>query len=244
VTAERARVFRDMHWRLAGGGLALARRRHLFLIAMRRLGWRLRVDTAPLLKRALDLVGAGVLILALTPLLGLVALAILLEDGRPLLFRQMRVGKDGRLFPMYKFRSMIRNAEALKAGLMAMNEMPGGVLFKIRNDPRVTRVGRVCRRYSIDELPQLFNVMRGEMSLVGPRPPVPSEVALYDPAQRRRLVAKPGITCLWQVGGRNNIDFVGQVRLDVEYIERQTFMMDVLILLRTLPAVISGKGAS
>jgi lipopolysaccharide/colanic/teichoic acid biosynthesis glycosyltransferase len=233
-----------MHWRLAGGGLPLARRRHLFLIAMRRIGWRLRVDTAPVFKRTLDLVGASLFLIALTPLFGLVALAILLEDGRPLFFRQVRVGKDGRLFSMYKFRSMVRNAEALKADLMTKNEMPGGVIFKIRRDPRVTRVGRLCRRFSIDELPQLLNVVRGEMSLVGPRPPLPSEVALYDAAHRRRLLATPGITCLWQVSGRSNIDFVGQVRLDGEYIERQTLIMDIAILLRTLPAVLTGKGAS
>jgi lipopolysaccharide/colanic/teichoic acid biosynthesis glycosyltransferase len=244
VTAERARRLRDMHRRLAGGGLAAARRRHLLLIGMRRLAWRLRVDTAPVLKRSVDVIGATALLLALLPLFAVVVLAIVLEDRGPVFFRQVRVGKDGRLFSMYKFRSMIQNAEALKASLMAQNEMPGGVLFKIRNDPRVTRVGRICRRYSIDELPQLLNVLRGEMSLVGPRPPVPSEVALYDPTQRRRLAATPGITCLWQVSGRNNIDFVGQVRLDVQYIERQTFLMDVGILLRTLPAVLTGKGAS
>jgi lipopolysaccharide/colanic/teichoic acid biosynthesis glycosyltransferase len=244
VTAERARLVRDMHWRLTGGGLELARQRHLLLIAMRRIAWRLRVDTAPVVKRTLDLIGASLCFVVLLPLFGLVALAILLEDGRPLFFRQLRVGKDGRLFSMYKFRSMVRNAEALKAALMAQNEMPGGVIFKIRRDPRVTRVGRFCRRFSIDELPQLLNVVRGEMSLVGPRPPLPSEVALYDPADRRRLAATPGITCLWQVSGRNNIDFVGQVRLDVEYIERQTLVMDIAILLRTLPAVLTGKGAS
>jgi lipopolysaccharide/colanic/teichoic acid biosynthesis glycosyltransferase len=229
---------------MAGGGVAVARRRHLLLIGMRRLAWRLRADTAPRLKRAVDILGASLLLVALTPLFAAVIFAIVLEDRGPVFFRQVRVGKDGRHFFMYKFRSMIQNAEALKAGLMDKNEMPDGILFKIRNDPRVTRVGRICRRFSIDELPQLLNVIRGEMSLVGPRPPVPSEVALYDPTQRRRLGATPGITCLWQVSGRNDIDFVGQVRLDVQYIERQTFMMDIGILLRTLPAVLSGKGAS
>jgi lipopolysaccharide/colanic/teichoic acid biosynthesis glycosyltransferase len=244
MTAERIRLLRAMHRRLAGGGLDVARRRHLLTIASRRLAWRLRVDTAPVLKRGIDVVGASALLLALLPLFLVVAVCILLEDGRPLLFRQVRVGKDGRHFSMYKFRSMVRNAEALKAALMAQNEMPGGVIFKIRRDPRITRVGRICRRFSIDELPQLLNVLRGDMSLVGPRPPLPDEVRLYDPAQRRRLVATPGITCLWQVSGRNDIDFVGQVRLDVEYIERQTLAMDIAILLRTLPAVLSGKGAS
>ena len=119
-----------------------------------------------------------------------------------------------------------------------------GILFKIRKDPRITRAGRVIRKLSLDELPQLFNVVLGDMSLVGPRPPVPSEVALYDPVHRRRLAATPGITCLWQISGRNEIDFQGQVRLDVQYIERQSLRLDLAILLRTIPAVISGRGAS
>jgi lipopolysaccharide/colanic/teichoic acid biosynthesis glycosyltransferase len=160
------------------------------------------------------------------------------------LFRQTRVGRHGRLFVMLKFRSMVPDAEARKAGLMAQNEMSDGILFKIRRDPRVTRVGRLCRKLSLDELPQLFNVLRGEMSLVGPRPPVPSEVALYDPGHRRRLEALPGITGLWQVSGRNEINFQGQVQLDVAYIERQTLGLDLSILMRTIPAVLTGRGAS
>lgn len=231
-------------WGLPGGGLGLARRRDLLLMAARRLAWRIRVDSAPVFKRALDLMGASAMVAAGLPIFCAVALAIKLEDGGPIFFRQVRVGKDGRLFRMYKFRSMTQNAEALKAGLMAQNEMPGGVLFKIRRDPRVTRVGRICRRLSIDELPQILNVIQGHMSLVGPRPPLPSEVALYDSRQRRRLTGTPGITCLWQVSGRNDIDFAGQVRLDIEYIERQTLAMDVAILMRTVPAVLSGRGAS
>src|SRR5262249_4161617 len=155
-----------------------------------------------------------------------------------------RVGRHGRRFTMCKFRSMVPNAEALKAQLLVRNEMADGIIFKIRRDPRVTRVGRLIRKLSLDELPQLFNVLRGDMSLVGPRPPVPSEVARYDPAHRRRLSARPGITCLWQVSGRNEIDFSGQVRLDVQYIERQTLGLDVVILLRTIPAVLTGRGAS
>jgi lipopolysaccharide/colanic/teichoic acid biosynthesis glycosyltransferase len=145
---------------------------------------------------------------------------------------------------MFKFRSMVPDAEARKAALMAQNEMRDGILFKIRRDPRVTRVGRICRKLSLDELPQLFNVLRGDMSLVGPRPPVPSEVARYDARHRRRLAGIPGITCLWQVSGRNDIDFHGQVELDVAYIERQTLGLDLAILVRTVPAVLTGKGAS
>ncbi len=244
MTAERARLLRQTHRRLARGGVGWARRRDLFVIAVGRLLWRVRVGTTPRLKRAVDLLGGLVLLVIAAPIWLAIALGIKLEDGGPILFHQVRVGKDGRLFVMYKFRSMVLNAEALKADLMAQNEMRDGILFKIKNDPRITRVGRVIRKLSLDELPQLLNVLQGEMSLVGPRPPLPSEVALYDPADRRRLMATPGITCLWQVMGRNAIDFPGQVRLDVQYIERQTLGMDLVILLRTIPAVISGKGAS
>lgn len=244
MTQERVLLLRQTYRELAGGGLTWARRRDLAGIAARRTAWRARVAGAPRLKRALDLLGALGLLVVISPLLLLVALAIKLEDGGPVLFRQVRVGKHGRHFVMFKFRSMVPNAEALKAQLLAQNEMRDGILFKIRKDPRITRVGRMLRKLSFDELPQLFNVVKGDMSLVGPRPPVPSEVALYDPAHRRRLAATPGITCLWQVSGRNEIDFQGQVRLDVQYIERQTFGLDLAILLRTIPAVISGRGAS
>jgi lipopolysaccharide/colanic/teichoic acid biosynthesis glycosyltransferase len=244
MTAERARLLRTAYRELAGGGVGWARRRDLARLAAGRWAWRLRVSAGPWAKRALDVVGALGLLVVLGPLLAGIALAITLEDRGPVLFRQVRVGKRGRTFQMYKFRSMVVNAEALKAQLMARNEMKDGILFKMRHDPRVTRVGRLIRKTSIDELPQLWNVVRGDMSLVGPRPPVPAEVARYDPAQRRRLAATPGITCLWQVSGRNEIDFPGQVRLDVQYIERQSFGLDLAILLRTIPAVISGRGAS
>jgi exopolysaccharide biosynthesis polyprenyl glycosylphosphotransferase len=244
MTLQRARLLDDHHRRLAGGGLGWARRRALARRAGRRLAWRWRVGLAERLKRALDLGGAALLLVLISPLLALIVAAIKLEDGGPVLFRQTRVGRHGRPFTMLKFRSMVPDAEARKAQLLALNEMRDGILFKIRKDPRVTRVGRVLRKLSLDELPQLFNVLRGEMSLVGPRPPVPSEVALYDPAHRRRLAAVPGITGLWQVSGRNNIDFQGQVQLDVAYIERQTLALDLAILARTIPAVLSGRGAS
>ena len=244
MSPERTLLLRERYRWLAGGGLGWARRRALLAIALRRAAWRLRVGWSPRLKRSLDLLGAAALVVLASPVLGLAALAIKLEDGGPILFRQVRIGKHGRPFVIYKFRSMVPNAEALKAQLLARNEMRDGILFKIRHDPRITRVGRILRKLSLDELPQLFNVLRGDMSLVGPRPPVPSEVALYDAAHRRRLGATPGITCLWQVSGRNNIDFHGQVRLDVQYIERQSLGLDLSILLRTIPAVLSGKGAS
>jgi lipopolysaccharide/colanic/teichoic acid biosynthesis glycosyltransferase len=244
MTTERARLLRQSYRELAAGGVRWSRRRDLLAIALERAAWRLEVAGGPRVKRAVDLVAGLVLLLVTAPIILAVALAIKLEDGGPVFFPQVRVGKDGRHFVMFKFRSMVPNAETLKAQLLARNEMRDGILFKIRQDPRITGVGRVIRKLSLDELPQLFNVVRGEMSLVGPRPPVPSEVARYDPAHRRRLSATPGITCLWQISGRNEIDFLGQVRLDVQYIERQSLGLDLSILLRTIPAVISGRGAS
>jgi lipopolysaccharide/colanic/teichoic acid biosynthesis glycosyltransferase len=244
MSPQQTLILEERHRHLAAGGIAWAHRRAIAWRTARRLAWRARVDLAPRLKRGLDLVGAALLVLLSAPVLTAIAVAIKLEDGGPVLFRQTRVGRHGRLFVMLKFRSMVPDAEARKAALMAHNEMSDGILFKIRRDPRVTRVGRICRKLSLDELPQLFNVLRGEMSLVGPRPPVPSEVALYDPGHRRRLAALPGITGLWQVSGRNEINFQGQVQLDVAYIERQTFGLDLSILMRTIPAVLTGRGAS
>jgi lipopolysaccharide/colanic/teichoic acid biosynthesis glycosyltransferase len=161
----------------------------------------------------------------------------------PILFKQTRVGRWGRLFTMWKFRSMYIDAEARKAELMAQNEMAGGVIFKMKDDPRVTKVGKFIRKTSIDELPQLWNVMTGEMSLVGPRPPVPPEVDQYSLSDRRRLEVIPGITCIWQVSGRSEIPFDQQVELDVQYIESQSFWTDIKILLKTVPALLFGTGA-
>jgi lipopolysaccharide/colanic/teichoic acid biosynthesis glycosyltransferase len=144
---------------------------------------------------------------------------------------------------MWKFRSMVVNAEALKARLEAQNEMQGGVIFKMKNDPRITKVGHFIRKYSIDELPQFWNVFVGDMSVVGPRPALAKEVAAYTPEDRQRLLAKPGITCLWQVGGRSEIDFAGQVRLDVQYIRSSSLWTDFKLLFLTIPAVLMGKGA-
>ena len=143
---------------------------------------------------------------------------------------------------MWKFRSMRRDAEALKARLAQQNEMAGGVIFKMKNDPRITRVGKWLRKFSIDEMPQLWNVLKGDMSLVGPRPPVPSEVAQYTVEERQRLLARPGLTCFWQVGGRSEIDFAGQVRLDLAYIRSESLALDLRLLLQTIPAVLLGKG--
>jgi len=194
-------------------------------------------------KRVIDVGVASALMLVASPVLALAALAIKLGSRGPVLFRQKRCGLNGRVFDVLKLRSMYIDAEQRRAELIALNEMDGPV-FKIRNDPRITPVGRVIRRFSIDELPQLWNVIRGEMSLVGPRPPIPGEVDQYDVGQRRRLSMRPGITCLWQVAGRNTIGFTEWVQLDLQYIDRWSLTLDFEILLRTLPAVLKGTGAS
>jgi exopolysaccharide biosynthesis polyprenyl glycosylphosphotransferase len=194
-------------------------------------------------KRLIDIVGATVGLLVLGPLVMLpVAIAIKLTSPGPVLFRQKRSGLHGRLFTMYKFRSMVSNAEMLRAELEAFNEVPGPV-FKMQNDPRVTPLGRFLRRTSIDELPQLWNVLKGEMSLVGPRPPIPSEVQQYDPWHRRRLSMKPGLTCLWQISGRSKIGFEQWMKLDLQYIDNWSLWLDLKILARTVPVVLSGLGA-
>ena len=195
------------------------------------------------IKRAFDFSVSLVLLLLLSPFLLAIGLAVWVEDGGAMLFAQTRVGRYGRTFKMYKIRSMCPDADQRLGALLAKNELREGVTFKLKDDPRMTRVGKWLRKYSFDELPQLYNVLIGDMSLVGPRPPVPREVALYRLSDRRRLAAKPGITCLWQISGRSEIDFSGQVGLDVGYIENQTFWNDFKILVRTVPAVFSGKGA-
>jgi lipopolysaccharide/colanic/teichoic acid biosynthesis glycosyltransferase len=198
---------------------------------------------ADVTKRGLDIAVSFICLVLASPLLALITLLIKLEDGGPVFFSQTRVGQNGREFKMFKVRSMILGAEQRLVELLEKNKHRDGVTFKIQNDPRITRVGKWLRKFSFDELPQLFNVLMGDMSLVGPRPPLPREVAKYYPADRRRLAIKPGITCIWQISGRANIDFSGQVQLDVDYIERQNFWTDLLILTRTVPAVLSGKGA-
>jgi exopolysaccharide biosynthesis polyprenyl glycosylphosphotransferase len=200
-----------------------------------------------LTKSVIDFGGTLFLLLVLTlliPVIPLAALLIKLSSPGPVLFRQQRAGRNGQPFTMLKFRTMVTNAEQLQQELAQLNEMSGPV-FKVSNDPRVTPIGRFLRKYSIDELPQLWNVLRGDMSLVGPRPLPVHEVQRFDdPADRRRLSVKPGLTCLWQVSGRNNLtDFKEWVRLDLEYIDNWSLWLDVKILLRTVPAVILGSGA-
>lgn len=194
-------------------------------------------------KRLFDIVVSAAALAILSPLLILVAILIKLTSRGPVFFKQKRIGLYGREFYMLKFRSMVENAEALKASLMAMNEQEGPT-FKIRRDPRVTPVGRVIRRFSIDELPQLINVFFGDMSVVGPRPTPPNEVSKYEPWQKRRHSVRPGITCVWQVSGRNDIQFEQWMYLDLRYIDHWSFKEDIKIILKTIPAVLSGKGAS
>ncbi len=198
---------------------------------------------ALLFKRLFDVVASGLGLLALSPLLGTVAMIIKLQDGGPVLFEQTRSGLYGRPFGMLKFRSMVMNAEKLRAELEAQNEMDGPV-FKIKRDPRITRIGAFIRKTSIDELPQLWNVFRGDMSLVGPRPPIPAEVEQYERWQMRRLSMKPGITCIWQVSGRNQISFENWMKLDLEYIDNWSVWLDIKLLLMTAPVVLLQRGAS
>jgi len=194
-------------------------------------------------KRAFDIMVSAIALALLSPLFLVIAILVKLEDRGPIFFAQTRVGQFGCEFKMFKIRSMCLDAEQRLKDLLEKNSHREGVTFKIKDDPRITRVGKWLRKFSLDELPQFYNVLIGDMSLVGPRPPVPREVAKYSMAHRRRLAIKPGITCLWQISGRSEIDFTGQVQLDVNYIENQSFWTDLKILGLTVPAVISGKGA-
>lgn len=241
VRTEEVRLRDDLGRRLAGRGALASLRRQRWRLKSQI--WRLVIGATRAIKRAIDIAGATALVVILLPVFAGVALAVRLDSPGPVLFAQTRVGRWGRSFKMWKFRSMYRDAEARKAALAASNEMAGGVIFKMKRDPRITRVGRLIRKASIDELPQLWNVIRGDMSLVGPRPPVPSEVARYSPRDRRRLDGVPGITCLWQVSGRSDIPFPDQVRLDVQYLESQSLWLDLQLLIKTIPAVLFGRGA-
>ena len=194
------------------------------------------------LKRAFDVLGSAVLLALLSPVFLVVGLCVKLSGPGPAFFHQQRVGKDGTTFPMHKFRSMVVDAEARLAELQSRNE-GAGVLFKMKDDPRITRVGGFIRRYSIDELPQLWNVFKGEMSLVGPRPPLPAEVAEYQGEVNRRLLVKPGITGLWQVSGRSDLSWEESIRLDLYYVENWSVLQDLLILGKTLKAVLARDGA-
>jgi len=193
-------------------------------------------------KRAMDLALGGVILLLLVPVFPLIALMIRLDSAGPVFYRQKRVGCHGRVFNFYKFRSMVAGADKNQTALSGANEQAGPI-FKMREDPRITVVGRFLRRSSMDELPQILNVLKGDMSVVGPRPHLPAEVAQYQPWQRRRLEVKPGITCLWQISGRSHIGFDEWMRLDLEYLRTRGLRTDVTIFLKTIPAVMARRGA-
>ncbi len=195
-----------------------------------------------LTKRIIDILGATAGILLCLPLWAICAVIIKLESKGPVFFTQLRVGENGRVFKFLKLRTMYEDAEQRRRALEELNEMDGPV-FKIRNDPRVTRFGRILRRFTIDETPQLIHVLLGQMSLVGPRPPLLEEVALYEPWQTERISVRPGLTCIWQVSGRNEIPFEKWVQMDIYYIRHRNLWMDLWLLLKTIPAVLSGRGA-
>ncbi|MCX6908250.1 MAG: sugar transferase [Verrucomicrobia bacterium] len=221
-------------------------------VKWKRLSWQNVVHAALFLKRVFDITGSIIALILLSPVFPILAILVKL-DGGPVFFRQKRVGLMGREFTMLKYRSMCVDAEAKLKDLLHKNELASGVTFQLKDDPRVTKIGKIFRKTSLDELPQFLNVLRGEMSLVRPRPPVPREVALYTQAYRRRLLVKPGITCLWQVGerrgglleigNRHEIDFPEQVALDVRYIESHSVVRDLVILMKTVPAILFGKVA-
>ena len=194
-------------------------------------------------KRAIDIVGSIVGLVLLSPILLIVAIAIKLESKGSIIFSQKRIGLKGKEFKMYKLRSMVEDAEKLKKDLMKNNEM-SGPMFKMKDDPRVTRVGKFIRKTSIDELPQLVNVLRGDMSLVGPRPSLPKEVKKFKPWMKKRLEVKPGLTCFWQVSGRNNIDFEDWMKLDIKYVEERSFLVDIKLIFKTFFVLFGDENAS
>ena len=194
-------------------------------------------------KRIMDICGAIIGLICLSWLFLIVAVLIKLEDPKsPIFFKQVRIGKDGKKFYMYKFRSMVINAEEMLESLLHLNETTGA-MFKIKNDPRVTKIGRFIRKTSIDELPQLWNVLKGDMSLVGPRPPLPREVAHYTEYHKQRLLVTPGCTGLWQVSGRSNVGFEEMVKLDLEYIQNQSIFLDLKIIFKTVFVLFGSKDA-
>lgn len=193
-------------------------------------------------KRTIDIIGAGLGLILLSPIIAIVACAVKVTSKGPIFFSQKRVGKNGELFEMYKFRSMVVNAEELKEKLQHQNEM-SGPMFKMKDDPRVTKVGKFIRKTSIDELPQLWNILKGDMSLVGPRPSLPKEVAQFDEWMYKRLEVKPGLTCYWQVSGRNNIDFEDWMKLDIRYVEEKNLWIDIKLIFKTVGVLFGDKNA-
>lgn len=193
-------------------------------------------------KRTIDIIGAGLGLILLSPIIAVVACAVKVTSKGPVFFSQKRVGKNGELFEMYKFRSMVVNAEELKENLEEQNEM-SGPMFKIKDDPRITKVGKFIRKTSIDELPQLWNVLKGDMSLVGPRPSLPKEVEQFDNWMFKRLSVRPGLTCYWQVSGRNNIDFEDWMKLDCRYVDERNLWIDIKLIFKTVFVLFGDKNA-
>ena len=221
-----------------------SQRANQFQAARKRILWRIKVGTLGALKRSMDIAVVLPALVLLAPLFVVVALCIRLYDGGPVLYWQKRVGRRGREFAFPKFRSMCVDSDAVRAKIAAMNEHgAAGITFKMKRDPRITPTGRVIRRFSIDELPQLWCVLTGRMTLVGPRPPMPSEVAKYSLRDRERLSVVPGLTCFWQVNGRSEIPFDQQVEMDIDYIHQRSLWTDIKVLFKTIPAVIFGRGA-
>lgn len=240
--ARRVEMIEELYQRYgrSAGGHNFARRLRYW---RKKYAWAVVIGSTALLKRLIDIAVAGSMLVALLPIFLAVAAGIKLTDRGPVLFWQTRVGKWGREFAFPKFRSMVVDAEKLKDEILEQSHHQDSITFKMEKDPRVTWVGSIIRKLSIDELPQLWNVLKGDMSLVGPRPPVPREVAQYTLSDRRRLDVTPGLTSLWAIAGRGDIPFDQQVDLDVQYIESQSLWLDIKILLKTVPAVLFGKGA-
>ena len=230
---DNEQIVRALRRRMRGG------RSH----ASKMLAWNLTIALSNSLKRYFDFLVSLLGIILLSPFLLLVAILIKLDSKGPIIYQQIRVGQYGKHFNFLKFRSMCYNADTMKKELLKFNESQDGVLFKMKNDPRITRFGRFLRKFSIDELPQLFNVLVGDMSLVGPRPPLPEEVKKYTLEDRKRLNVRPGITCIWQTSGRSDTSFQRQVELDKEYIASKGLLQDLWILIKTIPAVFIGRGA-
>lgn len=240
---QRVEIMEELFMRYGSGEVGihgLIKHLHFY---QKKYTWLLVVGGASVFKRGIDIIASAAALAALSPVFLLVSILIKLTDGGDILFWQTRVGRWGREIYFPKFRSMAPNAEKLKDALLSQSHHKSSITFKMKNDPRVTWIGRIIRKTSIDELPQLWCVLKGDMSLVGPRPPVPREVVEYTLSDRRRLDVIPGLTCIWQVSGRGDIPFPQQVELDVQYIQSRSLWLDIKLLFKTIPAVIFGKGA-
>jgi lipopolysaccharide/colanic/teichoic acid biosynthesis glycosyltransferase len=239
IYKARRELFKRMDIPVTRADVQLLRWKHRYRLVF----WEGMLRSLLVIKRLVDIVISIIALVMLLPVFAIVAICIIIEDGYPVIYIQKRVGLNGREFRFFKFRSMCKGADKMKEELLEKNESAGNVTFKIKDDPRMLRCGRFLRRFSIDELPQFFNVLIGNLSIVGPRPPLPEEVKRYSLSDRKRLHVKPGITCLWQVRGRSDISFDEQVGLDMQYIQSQSILKDLIIVLKTIPAVLLGRGA-